>query len=201
MLKIGLTGSIGSGKTTVLSFLNDAGFLTINLDELSRALLKKNTDEYKKTVDFFGKNILNKDSDINRKALAQIIFSDKIKKKKLEDIIYPALRKKIKDILDLHRDSKMVVIEGAVIFESGFYSEMDKIILVICDYSKRLKRTILKFTYEDFINRDKFQFNQSYKISKSHFIINNSYGLKFLNPQICLLINFLNNINNNDSDN
>ncbi len=96
MLKIGLTGSIGSGKTTVLSFLKDAGFLTINLDELSRTILKKNTDEYKKTVDFFGKNILNKDSGINRKALAQIIFSDKIKKKKLEDIIHPALRKKLK---------------------------------------------------------------------------------------------------------
>ncbi len=199
MLKIGLTGSIGSGKTTVLSFLKEAGFLTINLDELSKSLLKKNTCEYKKTVDFFGKNILNKDEGINRKILAQIVFSDKIKKKILESIIYPALRKKTKEILDLNCNSKIAVIEGAVIFESGFYLEMDKIILVVCDYSKRLKRTILKFTYEDFINRNKFQFKQRYKISKSHFIINNSYGLKFLNPQICLLINFLNNINNTNN--
>ncbi len=196
MLKIGLTGSIGSGKTTVLSFLKEAGFFTINLDELSKLLLKKNTDEYKKTVDFFGKNILNKDEDINRKILAQIVFSNKIKKKNLENIIYPALRKKTKEILDLNCNSKIAVIEGAVIFESGFYLEMDKIILVVCDYSKRLNRTISKFTFEDFINRNKFQFKQPYKISKSHFIINNSYGLKFLNPQICLLINFLNNINN-----
>lgn len=140
MLKIGLTGSIGSGKTTVLSFLKEAGFLTINLDELSKSLLKKNTCEYKKTVDFFGKNILNKDEGINRKILAQIVFSDKIKKKILESIIYPALRKKTKEILDLNCNSKIAVIEGAVIFESGFYLEMDKIILVVCDYSKRLKR-------------------------------------------------------------
>ncbi|MHB1646096.1 MAG: dephospho-CoA kinase [bacterium] len=199
MLKIGLTGSICSGKTTVLSFLKEAGFLTINLDELSKSLLKKNTDEYKKTVDFFGKNILNKDEDINRKILAQIVFSDKIKKKILENIIYPALRKKTKEILDLNCNSKVAVIEGAVIFESGFYLEMDKIILVVCDYSKRLKRAILKFTYEDFVNRNKFQFKQPYKISKSHFIINNSYGLNFLNPQICLLLNFLNNINNTNN--
>ncbi|MHB1694014.1 MAG: dephospho-CoA kinase, partial [bacterium] len=170
MLKIGLTGSIGSGKTTVLSFLKEAGFFTINLDELSKSLLKKNTCEYKKIVDFFGKNILNKDEDINRKILAQIVFSNEIKKKILENIIYPALRKKIKEILDLNCNSKIAVIEGAVIFESGFYLEMDKIILVACDYSKRLKRAISKFTYEDFINRNKFQFKQSYKISKSHFI-------------------------------
>ncbi|MCL4321451.1 MAG: dephospho-CoA kinase [Deltaproteobacteria bacterium] len=193
MIKIGLTGSIGSGKTTVLNLLKGYGFLTLNLDLEAKKLLKKNTIEYKKIVAFFGKNILNKDNEINKKILAEVIFSDPSKKKALENIIYPTLRTNINNILERSKKST-AIIEGAVIIESGYYRKLDKTILVTCDFSRRIKRSYKKFTFDDFAKRDKNQLNQAEKIKKSDFIINNNYGFKFLIPQIQLLINFLNNI-------
>ena len=193
MIKIGLTGSIGSGKTTVLNLLKGYGFLTLNLDLEAKKLLKKNTIEYKKIVAFFGKNILNKDNEINKKILAEVIFSDPSKKKALENIIYPTLRTNINNILERSKQPT-AIIEGAVIIESGYYRKLDKTILVTCDFSRRIKRSYKKFTFDDFAKRDKNQLNQAEKIKKSDFIINNNYGFKFLIPQIQLLINFLNNI-------
>lgn len=194
MLKIGLTGSIGSGKSTVLSILEKSGFMTINLDSLSKSLLKKNTVEYKKIVDLFGKNILNKEEGIDNKKLAKIIFSDNFKKESLENIIYPKLRSKIEDILASNLERQVALIEGAMIFESGYYLHLDKIVVVICDFSKRLDRSLKIFEYNDFISRNSIQLDQSCKIARSDFIINNSYGLNFLIPQIHLLINFLDTI-------
>lgn len=192
MIKIGLTGSIGSGKSTVLALLRDCGFLTLNLDDEAKKLLKKNTEEYKKVVAFFGKNILNKDSGINNGCLAKIVFSDPSKKKALEDIIYPALRVNIENILE-KSEKPIAIIEGAVIIESGYYQKLNKTILVACDLSRRTKRTYKKFYFDDFIRRNRGQLNQAEKIKKSDFIINNNYGRKFLIPQIQLLTNFLNN--------
>ncbi len=193
MIKIGLTGSIGSGKTTILQLLKGFGFLTLSLDLESKKLLKKNTSEYKKIVAFFDKNILNKDTEINKELLATIVFSDPLKKKALENIIYPALRRNIDDILKKSKKS-VVIIEGAVIIESGYYSGLDKTVLVTCDFSQRLKRSYKHFDFEDFIKRDKNQLSQTEKVEKSDFVINNNYGPKFLIPQIQLLTNFLNHI-------
>lgn len=193
MIKIGLTGSIGSGKTTILNLLKDCGFLTLNLDLESKKLIKKNTEVYKKIVAFFGKNILNKDSEINKELLAAIIFSDTLKKKTLENIIYPALRKNINDIIGKSGEPA-VIIEGAVIIESGYSKGLDRTVLVTCDFLIRLKRSYKHFAFEDFVKRDKNQLSQAEKIKRSDFIINNSYGPKFLIPQIQLLKNFLNHI-------
>ncbi len=194
-MKVGLTGSIGSGKTTVLNLFKNYGFLTINLDEEAKKIIKKNSAEYKKIVDFFGKNILNNNNDyeIDRKILAGIIFSDFSKKKVLEDIIYPSLRTNIDHILQISR-GPIAIIEGAVIIESGYYLNLDKTILVTCDFSKRIKRTYRKFDFEDFIKRNKNQLSEKEKIKKSDFIINNNYGFKFLIPQINSFIHFLNNL-------
>ena len=193
MIKIGLTGSIGSGKTTVLNLFKNYGFLTVNLDEEAKKIYKKNSLEYKKIVDFFGNKILNKDYDIDRGVLAGIIFSDISKKKVLEDIVYPALRQKI-DVFLAENSESAAVIEGAVIIESGYYLNLDKTALVTCDFSKRVMRSYKKFDIEDFTKRDKNQLSQKEKIKKSNFIINNNFGFKFLISQIEFFVQFLKNI-------
>ena len=193
MLKIGLTGSIGSGKTTVLGLLKNYDFLTVNLDEEANKIIKKNSSEYKKIVDFFGKNILNSEYEIDRKVLAGIVFSDFLKKKALEDIIYPPLRANINGMLKASR-RPVAVIEGAVIIESGYYLELDKTVLVACDFSMRVKRAYKKFDFEDFIKRNKNQLNEKEKTKKSDFIISNNYGFKFLIPQINSFVHFLNKL-------
>ncbi len=193
MIKIGLTGSIGSGKTTVLNLFKNLGFLTVNLDEEAKKIYKKNSLEYKKIVDFFGNKILNKDYDIDRGILAGIIFSDISKKKVLEDIVYPALRQKI-DVFLAESSESVAVIEGAVIIESGYYLNLDKTALVTCDFSRRIIRSYKKFDIEDFAKRDKNQLSQKEKIKKSDFIINNNFGFKFLIPQIESFVQFLKTI-------
>ncbi len=193
MIKIGLTGSIGSGKTTVLNLFKNYGFLTVNLDEEAKKIYKKNNLEYKKIVDFFGNKILNKDNDIDRRILADIIFSDISKKKVLEDIVYPALRQNI-DVFLAERSESAAVIEGAVIIESGFYRNLNKTAIVTCDFSKRLIRSYKKFDIEDFVKRDKNQLNQKEKIKEADFIINNNFGFKFLIPQIEFFVQFLKTI-------
>ncbi len=198
MLKIGLTGSIGSGKTAILNLLQEKGFFTINLDEEAKKLLNKNTPEHEKVIAFFGKNILNKEEDIDKKLLADEIFSDYNKKKALEGIIYPALKESVLRILKVNKKST-AIIEGAVIIESGFYSELDKIVLVTCDFAKRLERSCGRFSSDDFTKRDQSQLSQAEKLKKSHFIINNNYGFKFLISQVDLLSNYINNINTDPS--
>ena len=198
MLKIGLTGSIGSGKTAILNLLQEKGFFTINLDEEAKKLLNKNTPEHEKVIAFFGKNLLNKEEDIDKKLLADEIFSDYNKKKALEGIIYPALKESVLRILKVNKKST-AIIEGAVIIESGFYSELDKIVLVTCDFAKRLERSCGRFSSDDFTKRDQSQLSQSEKLKKSHFIINNNYGFKFLISQVDLLSNYINNINTDPS--
>jgi dephospho-CoA kinase len=193
MIKIGLTGSIGSGKTTVLNLFKNSGFLTVNLDEEAKKIYKKNSLEYKKIVDFFGNKILNKDYDIDRSVLAGIIFSDISKKKVLEDIVYPALRQNI-DVFLAESSESVAVIEGAVIIESGYYRNLNKTAVVTCDFSKRLMRSYKKFDIEDFVKRDKNQLSQKEKIKKSDFIINNNFGFKFLIPQIESFVQFLKTI-------
>ncbi|HEC25345.1 MAG TPA: dephospho-CoA kinase [bacterium] len=192
MIKIGLTGSIGSGKSTVLNLFKNYGFLILDLDLEAKKIIKKNTEEYKKIVDFFGKNILNKEYAIDGKILADIVFSDLLKKKALENIIYPTLRTNIDRILKISKEPA-AIIEGAVIIESGYYLKLDKTILVTCDLPGRIKRTHKKFYFDDFIKRDKSQLSQAEKIIKSDFIINNNYGLKFLTPQVELFVSFLKN--------
>ena len=193
MIKIGLTGSIGSGKTTVLNLFKNSGFLTVNLDEEAKKIYKKNSLEYKKIVDFFGNKILNKDYDIDRSVLAGIIFSDISKKKVLEDIVYPALRQNI-DVFLAESSESAAVIEGAVIIESGYYRNLNKTAVITCDFSKRLMRSYKKFDVEDFVKRDKNQLSQKEKIKKSDFIINNNFGFKFLIPQIESFVLFLKTI-------
>ncbi len=193
MIKIGLTGSIGSGKTTVLNLFKNYGFLTVNLDEEAKKIYKKNSLEYEKIVDFFGNKILNKDYDIDRRILAGIIFSDISKKKVLEDIVYPALRQNI-DVFLAESSESAAVIEGAVIIESGYYRNLNKTAVITCDFSKRLMRSYKKFDVEDFVKRDKNQLSQKEKIKKSDFIINNNFGFKFLIPQIESFVLFLKTI-------
>lgn len=191
-IKIGLTGSIGSGKSTILAMLGDRGFYTVSLDDEAKKIYSKGTDAYKKIVDFFGKNILNKEYEINKKSLAGIIFSEPSKKKALESIIYPQLRKNIEQIIGLSRQP-FVAIEGAVIIESGFYRKLDNVVLVTCDFHRRLSRSLEKFDIEDFLKRNGSQLSQEEKIKKSDFLINNNYGLKFLPPQVENLIYYLTN--------
>ena len=87
-----LTGGIGAGKTTVEEIFSSLGVETLDADQITRNLLDKNTGAYKKIVEIFGQSILTNHEEINRPRMREIIFRDKLAKKKLEDILHPQIR-------------------------------------------------------------------------------------------------------------
>ena len=87
-----LTGGIGAGKTTVEEIFSSLGVETLDADQITNNLLDKNTRAYKKIVEIFGQSILTNNEEINRPRMREIIFRDKLAKKKLEDILHPQIR-------------------------------------------------------------------------------------------------------------
>ena len=87
-----LTGGIGAGKTTVEEIFSSLGVETLDADQITNNLLDKNTKAYKKIVETFGQSILTNHEEINRPRMREIIFRDRLAKKKLEDILHPQIR-------------------------------------------------------------------------------------------------------------
>ena len=87
-----LTGGIGAGKTTVEEIFSSLGVETLDADQITNNLLDKNTKTYKKIIETFGQTILTNNEEINRPRMREIIFRDRVAKKKLEDILHPQIR-------------------------------------------------------------------------------------------------------------
>ncbi|MCK4353400.1 dephospho-CoA kinase [candidate division WOR-3 bacterium] len=138
---IGITGGIGVGKSTLVSFFKEQGAEIIDVDKLGwKALEKKRTE----LIKAFGDKILirQRRSEIDRKKLGKLVFSYPDKKKLFDSIIQASLVKELKKRMVLHRANKMLVIDCALIYEWGIESWFDKIILVTSSYEKRLKRLL-----------------------------------------------------------
>jgi dephospho-CoA kinase len=139
MIKIGLTGNIASGKTTVAEVWEKMGAKVIDVDELAHDLYQPKTRIWQQIVKAFGKNILNDDNTISRAALGAIVFADKKKLAKLDRIMYPAIVKELEKQLSSAK-SKVVVADMAVLFEAKAEKLFNKIVVVRVSQYNQLKR-------------------------------------------------------------
>jgi dephospho-CoA kinase len=132
MRAVGLTGGIGSGKSTFAAFLSELGAHVIDADLLGRHALRPGESAWHSVVDTFGDEILQAGSlDIDRKRLADIVFSDRAKLAALNAITHPVILRGIADTLDEFRDTdKVVVIDAALIVELGLRDMVEKLIVV-----------------------------------------------------------------------
>lgn len=171
---IGLTGGIGSGKSTVAKYLISKGISVYIADEEAKKIMDSSEviDEIK---NFFGDTIISKRGKIKRKALAKIVFNDKEKLQKLNNIIHPRVKQHFKDWLNLHKNEQFIVKEVAILFETNGHLECDKIILVTAPKEVRLQRVIERdrVSEEEVIARMNNQMPEEDKISKSDYIIHN----------------------------
>ncbi len=130
-LLVGLTGTMGSGKSTTASILKKMGAFNIDADALCRDLVQPNRPAWKEVVQAFGEKILQgNDQEIDRGKLAQIVFNDKAKKKQLENILHPRVIKEEKKVAEqIFKDhpEAIVIVEAALLIESGNHRRMDKI--------------------------------------------------------------------------
>jgi dephospho-CoA kinase len=170
---IGLTGGIGSGKTTIANLFMKSGVPVYIADDAARKIMQSEEiiQEIKKT---FGTSIFEKDI-LNREKLAQIVFSDSEKLKLLNAIIHPAVKKHFSNWILDHKSSPFIIYEAAILFESGSYKDCDKIIMVTAPMESRIQRVIQRdnTTREQVLNRINAQWNDDQRIAKSDFVIEN----------------------------
>lgn len=141
MLRIGLTGGIGSGKSTVASEFKKLGVGVIDLDQISRELVAPGTETLSELVEHFGPKILLDDESLNRKLLRQIIFDNPTEKNWLEALLHPRIRNRQLE-LEMQISSPYCVIEIPLLVENIESQQVDRILVVETDPEKQIRRVI-----------------------------------------------------------
>lgn len=140
---IGLTGGTGCGKTTVCSILKTYNAYIIDADKIAHNIIKNGTKAYFEIVEYFGKDILNEENEINRKKLGEIVFSDKTKLDYLNNITHKYIVEEIIDninILKQKPEYKYIVIDAPLLIETNLHKVVDTVWIVHCSLQTRIKR-------------------------------------------------------------
>lgn len=174
ILKLGITGGIGSGKTTVCKVFSVLGIPVFSADEEAKRILDNEREIQKKISEAAGKDLYISGS-LDRKELARLIFNDRDLLEKVNGIIHPAVFEYFGDWVQM-QDSPYVIMEAAILFESGAARMMDKIVTVITPVEERIERLLRgnKFTREQITERIRNQIDDGERISQSDFLIFNS---------------------------
>ena len=198
-LKIAITGSIGSGKTTFSNFIKENGYPVIFADDISKAILAKDLQVRKLISENFGRQAYT-GNKINKKFLAENIFSDPLKLKKINSILHPLVREKIGELSGKYfLKNNLIFIEAALIYESKIEKMYDFVVLITTDKDIREQRSInsKKFSREDFRKRNNAQLDEEKKIKMADFVFYNNGSKKELKKKALLLISILNSYLNN----
>lgn len=174
MLKIGLTGNIGSGKTVVARIFSQLGVPVFFADNEARELFED--DHIKSEIrKLFGSAVFSPSGEVLRPVIAEIVFSDQKLLEKLNKIIHPAVREKyFRWCLD-HADAHYTLYEAAILFESGYYREMDKVICVVAPEELRTRRVMQRdnLPAEEVKRRMANQWEEGRKVELADYIIRN----------------------------
>ena len=186
MLKIGLTGSIGTGKSTVSRMFKELGAYIIDMDKLVHKVLK---DEKIKTEirNKFG-NVFDKNGNVDRKKLAKIVFNDEKQRKFLEKIIHPEVRRLTKNIIksiENQEKNAIVIVEVPLLIETGSYKDYDLVIVVYAPKNVQIERLLGKgYSLEEAIKRINSQMDIEEKIKFADIVINNTNDLTSLKEEV-----------------
>lgn len=174
MKVVGLTGGIGSGKTTILNYFQSFGIPVYIADVEAKALMNRSKVIRRKLIQLFGDDAY-KDGQLNKSYLSSKIFSDKCKLSKMNAIVHPKVASHFKRWLK-KQDSKYVIKEAAIIFENNLEAQYDYIITVIADENLRLQRVMKRdnTSKEKIKSIIKNQLSDAEKIEKSDFVITNN---------------------------
>jgi len=192
MRKIGVTGGIGSGKSIVCEVFNQLGVPVYNSDFEAKKMLDNNIPIKDKIYKEFGNSFFIK-NEIDKKKLANLVFNDKKAITVLNNIIHPAVAEDFNNWLETKSKFKYIIKEAAILFESGIYKDLDKIVLVNAPKELRIKRVMKRDNVSESSvkQRMKNQWSENKKIEKSDYIIYNDENHLIL-PQIIKLHNTFN---------
>ena len=189
----GLTGNIGCGKSTVGKMLAKKGFHHIDADQIGRSVAEPGMPANLQLQKAFGKEYFDEQGNLLRKKLGEYVFSDNAALRKLNDITHPAINaeivRQIKKIQNEHPDDH-IVLEAAVLFESGMENLVDSVVLVFADDDVRLKRVMERDGLAENLVRDRMnsQMSQEEKRMLSQYVIHNNGNLDDLNIAVSKFI-------------
>ncbi|APZ47530.1 dephospho-CoA kinase [Polaribacter reichenbachii] len=172
---VGLTGGIGSGKTTVAKFFAENNNVAIYIADVEAKKLMNSSGIIKqKLINNFGENSY-KDNILNRKYIADIVFKDKEKLSELNAIVHPEVKKHFQEFVNKNNDKDYIIYENAILFESKSSLNCDIIITVYADLDTKINRVIARdsSTKKEVLNRMKNQWNDQKKMFQSNYIIYN----------------------------
>ena len=198
MIKIGLTGGIGSGKSTVSFMLKEAGFEIIDADVISREVLVKYPEILERVKNEFGTGFFDWRGEFRRKEFGNHIFRFPKQRKKYEEIILPYIKSEINNSLNELEKKKtnIVILDAPTLIENDLHKDMDYVILVWVDNNTQIQRVKSRDSLmrEDAINRINSQMSLDRKKYFANIVIENNDTLTKTKEQVDLLIQFIKSI-------
>ena len=192
MLLAGLTGGIASGKNSVASLLEGLGAKVIDADVLSRELVEKGRPALQEIVDAFGPAVIKADGSLDRKALGEIIFEDDEKRGLLNSILHPKILEEEKRricLIKKEAPESIVIVNAALLIESGNYKSVDAVVVVSADEDIVLKRLELRDGLSPQKSRLRIQAQApiSEKIKYADFVVENNATMEELKEKVLKL--------------
>lgn len=181
MLKVGLTGGIATGKSFVLGVLGELGCEVMDADQTAREVVEPGQPAFEEIVAHFGREVVGEDSKLNRGKLGAIIFNNPAEREKLNAIVHPRVfeaQARWMAEIELRNPQTIVVIDAALMIETGSYRRFDKVVVVHCEPEIQLQRLIERnnLTKEEAMARISSQMPSAEKLKFADFAINTSLG-------------------------
>lgn len=192
MIVLGLTGSIGCGKSSLSQILQKENIDIIDADIIARQIYD---DEglLSKIYQEFGQTIKNEDGSLNRKALGKIVFNDNEKLIKLNKLTHPRIRQNVSDKIEecKVKNKQIVVLDAALLIESDYMNFIDKLLVITCNQDIQIERIKKRdnCSTDDALSRINSQMKQEDKIKYADYVIDNSGSLDELEKEVYIFLN------------
>ena len=182
---IGLTGGIGSGKSAAGIEFEKLGITVIDADEIAQKASLKNSKAYKEIVEYFGASILDNSQNIDRRKLRNIVFNDDEQKKKLEQILHPAIREDISFAIS-NSKSPYTIIMVPLIYETNSKDNYDRILVIDCDEDIQISRAVSRdgASEEDIKKIINSQATKKERLSIADDVISNNSSIEKLSEKV-----------------
>lgn len=184
MLRVGLTGGIGAGKSTVSRLLAARGAMVIDADRLAHEVVEPGTDGYAALLDEFGPSVLSADGSVNRATLAELVFADEAARRRLETIIHPRVRARAKE-LEAQADPQAVVVHEIPLLVETSADGFDVVVVVDIAEDEAVRRLLGRgMSADDAWSRIRTQASREQRRAVADVVLDNSGGTDSLSEQV-----------------
>ncbi|MCF6745328.1 dephospho-CoA kinase [Blastococcus sp. KM273128] len=185
MLRIGLTGGIGSGKSTVSGLLVERGAVLVDADRIAREVLEPGTPGLAAVVGEFGEGVLSADGSLDRAALAAIVFSDDVARRRLDALVHPLVRQRTAELVAAAPDDAVLVNDVPLLVETGQAGSYDLVVVVEAERETRVARLVARgLTEADARARIAAQATDEQRRAVADVVLDNSGTLEQLAAQV-----------------